>query len=223
MSSCRLATTTSSYVPPHHRQPSQRVAGTKTDAAITRASYLRARVNGQEVECLLDTDSEVSLLPLSLINRDMLEPTSQTLQAANGTQIAVLGEATVSFSSITGLVSDHIVEVMLGIDWLAKNDASWDFRTASIRLGRHYHQLNAQRHKRLWCRRVILQQDVEVPPRSQVNLPCKVEFHRIPDEVEKTNWSTEGTRDIGSVRTRREDADSPRQVFRRTSESDERQ
>ena len=187
----------SSYVPPHHGQPSQRVAGTKTDAAITRASYLRARVNGQEVECLLDTGSEVSLLPLSLINRNMLEPTSQTLQAANGTQIAVLGEATVSFetpwytTSITGLVSDHIVDVMLGIDWLAKNDASWDFRTASIRLGRHYHQLNAQRHKRLWCRRVILQQDIEVPPRSQVNLPCKVEFHRIPDEVEKTNWSTE--------------------------------
>ena len=67
-----------------------------------------------------------------------LRPTRQTLRAANGSAIPVLGEATVSFetpkykSTITGLVTDHVEEVMLGISWLYQSGAKWNFQEASI-------------------------------------------------------------------------------------------
>ena len=55
----------------------------------------------------------------------------------------MLGKATVPLdigdftSTVAGLVSDHIAEVMLGVDWLKDSNASWDFRQATARLGRH--------------------------------------------------------------------------------------
>ena len=63
----------------------------------------------------------------------MIVRTSQTLKAANGTVIPVLGEASVKLkiglfeTSIHGLVSEHIIEVMLGIDWLTSNRIVWEF------------------------------------------------------------------------------------------------
>lgn len=93
------------------------------------ATYLRATIDGRVQDCLLDTGSEVSLLPASLVRSELLQPTTQTLRAANGTEIGVLGEATLSFktrffsSTITGLVSDHIAEIMLRVDWLTQNNA----------------------------------------------------------------------------------------------------
>jgi len=112
--------------------PNYRVAGAfvNLDKTKHRATYLRANVDGQEQDCLLDTDSEVSVLPASLVRNELLRQTTQTLRAPNGTKIGVLGEATVSFHTpffsltVTGLVSDHVVEVMLGVDWLVKNNAT---------------------------------------------------------------------------------------------------
>ena len=87
------------------------------------ATYLKATVNGVDCSCLLDTGSEVTVIPSSVVEGCNLRPTQQTLRAANGSAIPVLGEATVSFetlkykSTITGLVKDHVEEVMLGISW----------------------------------------------------------------------------------------------------------
>ena len=64
------------------------------------ATYLRARVDGREQDCLLDSGSEMSILPSSLVHKSQMEPTSYTLKAANGTEIAVLGQ-----------VSDTVVRV----------------------------------------------------------------------------------------------------------------
>jgi len=152
-----------------------RVANVTTNSGVVKggATYLRAYVNGREQNCLLDTGSEVSLLPADLIPRELLRPTTQSLRAANGTEIGVQGLATVPFSTksfattVTGLVSDHIAEVMLGVDWLAENNVIWDFRYAQIRLGGRVHGLHHQRRGKNWCRRVVVQQDTEIPARSQ--------------------------------------------------------
>ena len=53
----------------------------------------------------------------------------------------MLGETTVSFvtpkykSTVTGLVTEHVTEVMLGVSWLYESGAKWDFKEASIPLG----------------------------------------------------------------------------------------
>lgn len=49
--------------------------------------YIRANINGKNVLCLLDTGSEVSLLPLEMAQGFLLKPTTRTLLAANGSTV----------------------------------------------------------------------------------------------------------------------------------------
>jgi len=45
---------------------------------------------------------------------------------------------------VTGLVSDHIGEVMLGIDWLTVNAVTWEFEQARVKVGGYYHRLHTR-------------------------------------------------------------------------------
>ena len=61
-----------------------------------RHAYLRARIGGQACCCLLDTGSEVSILPFRFITDQHINPhTIRTLTAANGSAIELRGEARV--------------------------------------------------------------------------------------------------------------------------------
>jgi len=86
------------------------------------ATYLRAKVGQTVCNCLLDTGSEATLIPASIVNKNYIQQTSHVLKAASGTAIPVLGHITMSISvgkfesKLNGLVSEHIAEVMLGID-----------------------------------------------------------------------------------------------------------
>jgi len=146
------------------------------------ACYLRARVIDNDCVCLLDTGSEVTVLPYSLVKDCQLRPTTQMLKAANGSSIPVLGQVTTTFSTakykskVTGLVTEHVVEAMLGINWLCDNGAEWSFKDASTVLGVQRHDLIVRTNAKKICRRVVVESDVEVSPRSQVDLPCKVIF-----------------------------------------------
>jgi len=172
------------------------------------ACYLKAEVNGSGCECLLDSGSEVTVLPYGLVKGCQLKPTNQTLKAANGSAIPVLGEVTASIatskfrSTVTGLVTDHVVEAMLGINWLCDNAAEWSFAGAFITLGGQRHDLIVRSRANKWCRRVVLREDVEVPPRSQVDLPCKVIFRgrewdpsqvQSPETFSEVCWGTRPT------------------------------
>ena len=88
-----------------------------------RDRYLRARVDGREQDCLLDTGSQISVLPSSIVPKEYIRPADYTLKAVNGTKIEVLGQATLPLitpwcmTTVTGLVTDHVAEVLLGADW----------------------------------------------------------------------------------------------------------
>ena len=98
------------------------VNGATKRTAGAHATYLRAIVGTKHCECLLDTGSEASLLPASIVDPASIIRTTQTLKAANGTIIPVLGKVTMKMkigeieTRVSGLVSEHIIEVMLGID-----------------------------------------------------------------------------------------------------------
>jgi len=97
------------------------------------ATYLRAKVRNTVCNCLLDTGSEVTLISASIVDKTCIWKTSHVLKAANGTAIAVLGEIVMTISigkfetTLHGIVSEHITEVMLGIDWLSDNKVIWEF------------------------------------------------------------------------------------------------
>jgi len=91
-------------------------------------------VNGKSSKCLLDTGSDVTLLPSSLTSGVELEPTARRIRAANGTAIKVIGTATVDANAgahhmtITGLVSPHVNEVMLGIGFFETGKSDLELR-----------------------------------------------------------------------------------------------
>ena len=127
---------------------------------------------------------------------------NHTLRAANGTEIKILGEATLPIviinhgmtrltSTVNGRVSDHVSEGLLGIDWLIESNALWNLQDSSVSLGGYKHKLNARPRGHSCCRRIVVQADTEVPPRSQQNLGCTVVFHSIPGNQQSQQWETE--------------------------------
>jgi hypothetical protein len=90
--------------------------------------YITAGCNDVVWSCLLDSGCDVSVVPTRMVNHLPLSTTSQTLTAANGTTIEVKGQVQMelligcALIPTTALVSDHVVEPMLGIDWLRHND-----------------------------------------------------------------------------------------------------
>jgi len=91
------------------------------------ATYLPVTIRGRSYDCLLDTGSDVTVIPASIVEGLEMKKSSRVLTAANGTEIAILGELTLPFalrnykSTMTGLVTEHVSEIMLGIDWLVAN------------------------------------------------------------------------------------------------------
>jgi len=144
------------------------------------AVYLHAMVWDQPCDCVLDTGSDVTFIPASVAEDVTVTKTNHRLAAANGTEIKLLGEASlpITFGKykgvITGSVSEHVAEVMLGIDWLVDNGIIWEFKESGIKVGGVYYTLQRHSSANSWCRRVVLQDTAVAPSRSGVDLQTKV-------------------------------------------------
>jgi len=91
---------------------------------------------------------------------------------------------------MVGLMSEHVSEPMLSIDFLTVNKAHWDFNNSTIRLGNQEYTLHS-RHDKRQCRRVVLIKDVIVPARSKINVQTKVQFNKLPSFTVDDDWGTE--------------------------------
>jgi len=171
--------------------------GKSTPPAVDHDAYLRLSVGHRVYDCLLDTGSEVCLFPERIIDSVAVRRTNRTLKAANGTNIPILGEVTLPViigqytTQVNGLVSQHVSEPMLGIDFLVDNKAVWDFDQSTICIGGSWHLLRSRSDKRQWCRRCVLQEDVVIPARSEAVLPTQIQFQRLSETYSDEDWSTE--------------------------------
>ena len=163
----------------------------------TREAFLRLRILGRRVDCLLDTGSEVTLIPAKLVGSMPLQSSTQKLLAANGTVINVLGQISLEAKagrhtfSITGFVSDQVVEVILGIDFLQSQKSVWCFERAEVTLNGFKHKL-FQKKPAVWSRRVVAADHVTVPGRSECLIPSYVVFSGSPKQTEPMyGWITE--------------------------------
>jgi len=126
--------------------------GTKTKAkrATDQSTDLRAMIGKYMTDCLLDTGSQTTIIPASFVNPQYLVRTTQTLTAANGTSIPKLGKVTLQMkigkyiTSVHGLVSEHVPEVMIGIDWMSDNHVVRERGTSLIRIGEHSFNLKSK-------------------------------------------------------------------------------
>ena len=108
------------------------------------------RIARKHFGALLDTGCEITVIPVKLVRRRQLHYT-RTLIAANGTQIPIAGSTTIkafvgrSPVIISGLVSEHVTEVMLGFDWLKENEVQWDFVRGEVTIQGEVYKLAARR------------------------------------------------------------------------------
>ena len=79
------------------------------------------------------------------------------------------------------LVSEHVQEVMLGIEWLQKNGVVWDFARGKITIGRKGHRLY-NRTDRLSLVVALFFKKTVVPPRLEMDISAKVVFKLLPGE-----------------------------------------
>ena len=71
---------------------SSRMCGKKSRASTADDVYLDLYINGRNYESLLDTGSDVTLIPARYVRNVEIRDTYHTPTAANGTEIAVLGK-----------------------------------------------------------------------------------------------------------------------------------
>lgn len=93
--------------------------------------------------------------------------------------------------TITGLVSPHVSEVMLAIGFLKQEKAIWNFDLGEVILSGYRHKV-CSRGRQSWCRRVILQNDSEVPVETEMNLSTSVQYSDLfgPKSNEFVHWVT---------------------------------
>jgi hypothetical protein len=166
-------------------QPSGDVVNVRGATSATKdenSAYIRLRIQGTPVDCLLDSGAEATIIPWSLAQGADIQPYRQQLRAANGTVIPVIGRTTLvgyansRYLEIDGLVSKRVPNVILGLAWLRRQAAVWDFKAGSIKLGGHVFALRGS-STRSWCRRVVAQEPVVIPALSEAVLPADVIYN----------------------------------------------
>ena len=206
----RAVTTTSSAQPPGYiSTPAETVpndavvnAARRNEVGtlhsdVERKIYLQLFINGSLYKCLVDSGSDLTIIPSAVVAGLSVEPCQQRLLAANGTPIRVTGQINVQahmeghYFWLSGLVSDHVAEVMLGNDFLFQHDTLWRFRTGELVIDGVVHRL-CSKSTSPWCRRVILQSDCAVPARAEAILPTKVVYNDLMNRVpSQKHWITE--------------------------------
>ena len=128
-----------------------------------------------------------------------MEEAKEELYAANGTRIATLGSADVSLQledlmlDVSALVTEHVKEPLLGIDWLKHHGWQLDFSsdTATIK-GRVFPLVT--KSSQGMCRRIVAVHQEEIPAWSQSSVEGRVELSSLQGP-RVDNWCTE----IGEV------------------------
>ena len=98
------------------------------------------------------------------------------IRVANGTLIEVLGEVDpVLFKDreviISGVASEHVAVMILGLDWLDTNGAVWERGRGELYIHGIVNVLKPKTNGG-WVRRVVVQETVQLPARSETDGWC---------------------------------------------------
>jgi len=175
-----------------------------------KETYLELLINGAYVNCLLDTGSEVTLIPHQLAAGIQLTPTSQKLLAANNTLINVEGEISLTVGEvphqfdIRGYVSSHVIDVILGVDFLDQQRGLWNFARGEIMLNGRVYKL-IRRDPMRWHRRVVVTDSTTIPARSECVIPATIVYRNFarPRVSEPCGWITENAEPAEGLRVSR--------------------
>ena len=135
--------------------------------------YLTLTFGRYRLKCLLDTGCQKSILPSRIVQGMGLGPVIDELYAANGTRIATQGTAEVPlrlgglYLPVEAIITEHVREPMLGMDWMLANECKLDFKDLTVTLQGKVFPLEKRATGLNLCRRVVVARRVEIPAWSQ--------------------------------------------------------
>ena len=146
--------------------------------------FIEIKLGKKRCSGLLDTGSEVTLLPKHLADLSQINRSSRKLKAANGTQINIVGEwrtivkkgplnVTMNF-----IVSDQIDEILIGIDWLREHRCLLSFAELTITLYDYCFPMKKEVHSGS-CIPSISEEEVIIPAESGAVIPGKVVYSNL--------------------------------------------
>src|SRR6218665_1709653 len=159
----------------------------------SNCAYLPVQIYGRERMALLDSGSNMSLAPATIVRPEDIAESDQLLHAANGTSIRVLGEVTlrcrVADMEIEAkcLVTRQVTELIFGLDWLEKQDVHWSFGGRWINIRGRTMSIYDQ-PKLAECRRIVAVRDVKIPARSEMDVETYAVLPNL--KTSTTQWAT---------------------------------
>jgi len=173
----------------------------------SKAVYLKIRVNGHHVNCLLDSGCEQSIVNSHLIEGLQLEPVNQQLFAANGTAVPVKGAVYLRLTihgvstELRALATDAVEDLILGADWLTDQSVHWDFGNSVITLKGKRIPLSARSPQNM-VRRIYVSESTIIAPGHMSDIPVMATLRDL--RVPKTEWATDARplqKDVIAART----------------------
>jgi len=140
--------------------------------------HLKVKIDNKTHHCLLDSGSDVNLIPARLVHWGNLRKVTRPCVAVNNTRILITGKARVTAMigntpiEIEGLVSPEVHEITLGAPWLSRYVDGWDFDGGRIIIRGRVYQLANRRVSPRKCRRVRLVKNTSTS-RPEVNQPIE--------------------------------------------------
>ena len=146
--------------------------------------YIEIKIGKKRCSGLLDTGSEVTLLPKQLADMSQITRSSRKLKAANGTIINIVGEWRTIVNmgplnvAMNFIVSDQIDEILIGIDWLREHRCLLSFAELTITLQGYCSPMLKKVYSGT-CNRVVSEEEVVIPAKSEAVIPSKVVYSNL--------------------------------------------
>ena len=146
--------------------------------------YTTAKLNGHDVDCLVDTGATLSLVSTRVWNMidgqsHNLDEFSTEIVSASGNPIDIKGQTTVNLlinnntmCTCVVIVADIEADVILGLDFMKKERIQIDIETNSLFIQGKKCPMNC--YGSLGCYRIVVAEKIEVPARSEVLVQGKV-------------------------------------------------
>jgi predicted aspartyl protease len=160
--------------------------------------YVQLAYEGQFYRALLDTGCDISVVGAHALPGLSYQECAQKLYAANESIVPIAGSTELHYK-IGGvemkyevLVSEAIEEIIFGADWLSDHHCIWDFArgTLFIRDGEQPRPVSLHTVNRRQCiRRIFARETIEIPPRSQADVPVKSVWNTLPSMA--VDWMVE--------------------------------
>ena len=140
-------------------------------------AYLEVRLHSKMIYALLDTGCENTVIGRRLLTNVELQPTTQKLFNASGTEMKLLGEVELRlkvgnyWSTVRAVVTESINELILGLEWIKQNHCTWDFTSGRIEIGKQVRILKSKESKNS-VRRLFVSEDIIIPAHQQAHVWC---------------------------------------------------